>query len=284
MSILTINTDKIKLISSKTLLYLIISITSILMVAPIIWALLISFMKESDIIAVPPRVIPQVWTLSNYVKLNQMAPFFRFFANSFLISTVCCVFIAFTCPMAGYILAKYKYKGLNLIFILILATSFVPIQTYIIPLYLTVKSWGWVNTYQGMVFPLIISTTGVFLLRQHIKTLPDSLIDSAHIDVCSEFIIFRKIIFPLSLPAVSAVVIVNWVYSWSQVFMWYLIMANQEKMFPMEIGLMYFQRRFITDYGGMMAAAILTCLPMLLFFIIFRTKIIEGIAYTGSKF
>jgi len=254
------------------------------MVSPFVWAILISFMEKTDIIAVPPRIWPSKWVFANYIMLSQVAPFFRFFLNSLLISSVAVLFIAITCPMAGYILAKFNFRGLGFVFGLILATTFVPLETYLIPLYLTVKTFGWVNTYQGMIFPLLISSTGIFLLRQYIMSIPDSLIDSAHIDGCSEFGIFWKIIFPLSFPATSAVVIVNWVYTWSQVFMWYLVMANTEKMFPMEVGLMYFQRHFITDYGGMMAAAVITCIPALLFFCIFRTKIIEGIAYTGSKY
>ena len=266
------------------LLYIVLISAGIIMVLPLIWAILISFMEKGDIIAVPPRVWPKVWTLTNYLNIQQTAPFLRFFANSLIISTVSNLVIAITCPMAGYILAKFRFKWLTIIFGLILATTFVPIETYLIPLYLLVKSFGWVNTYQGMIFPLIISSAGIFLLRQYIKSIPDSLIDSARIDGCSEFGIFWKIIFPLCWSAISAIIIINWVYTWSQVFIWYIVMASSQKMFPIEVGLMYYQRQFITDYGGMMAASVITFLPPLIFFIIFRTRIIESIAQTGTKY
>ncbi|MCD4669314.1 MAG: carbohydrate ABC transporter permease [Actinomycetia bacterium] len=271
--------------SIKTkLIYCILFTTSTLMILPFVWALLVSFMRNSDIISYPPRVWPKVWVLLNYTTLTETAPFFRFFLNSFLISFLSVLFIAITCPMAGYVLAKFKFKGMNLIFAMILGTTFVSLETYIIPLYLIVKSFGWINTYQGMIFPLLISSSGIFLLRQYIKGIPDSLIESSRIDGSSEFGIFWKIIFPLSLPATSAIIIIHWIYTWSQVFLWFLIMANTQRLFPMEIGLSFFQRQFSTDYGGLMAAAIVTVIPTLLFFLIFRTKIIDSIANTGTKY
>lgn len=268
----------------RTLLHIFLFITSVSMVMPFISLLLTSFKVKEEIILIPPTLLPHNWTLSNYINLTEVAPFLSFFVNSIFISTVSTIFIIIFCPMAGFFFAKYKFKGQNFLFFLVLATLIVPIEVYLIPLYLFVSSLGWANTYHGMIFPLIISSSGIFFLRQNILSIPNELLDAARIDGCSEIGIFWTIIFPLSFSATAAVAIVNWVYTWSQVFIWYLVMANSEKLFTMELGLMYFQSGYITDYGGIMAAAVISIIPVLAIFLFFRTKIIEGISTTGVKY
>jgi len=125
-------------------------------------------------------------------------------------------------------------------------------------------------------------SSGIFFLRQNILTIPDELLDAARIDGASEFGVYRRIILPLTVSPLAAISIVNWVYTWSM-FIWPLVVANSEDMFTMELGLMYFQRQFITLYGGIMAACVVTLLPVLVVFLVFRTRIIDGIAYTGMK-
>lgn len=269
---------------SRILLHVTLLSTSLLMVSPFIWMFLTSFKPEAEIITETPRLLPSTWVTEHYAKLPQKAPFFRFFLNGVLVSSVSTFFVIFGCAAAGYIFAKYKFRSLPFFFFLIIATILIPIQTYMIPLYLFLKWLGWVNTYQGMIFPLIIMSSGIFFLRQHIQgSIPDDYIDSARIDGCSEFHIFRSIILPLSISPLAAISIVNWIYTWS-LFIWYLIVANSEDMFTMEVGLMYFQRAFSVDYGGIMAACVITVLPVLVVFLIFRTQIIEGVSFTGVKY
>jgi ABC-type glycerol-3-phosphate transport system permease component len=188
----------------------------------------------------------------------------------------------FTCTVAGYVFAKYRFPGRNLLFFLVIGTILIPIQTYIVPLYVFVRQLQWLNTYQGMIFPTIIMSSGIFFLRQSIRDIPDDLIEAMRVDGANEFTILFRLIFPLSVASIAAIAIVNWVYTWS-LFIWPLIVVNQEARFTMEIGLMYFQRQFITEYGGTMAATTLSLLPVLVVFLIFRTQIIEGISYSGVK-
>jgi len=130
---------------------------------------------------------------------------------------------------------------------------------------------------------LIIMSSGIFFLRQNIMSIPDELIDAARVDGASEWRVFRRIILPLSVSPIAAISIVNWVYTWS-LFIWPLIVANSAEMFTMELGLMYFQREYAVDYGGIMAACMITLLPVLGVFLAFRTRIIEGVAFTGMKY
>ena len=273
--------------SEKTLLeqvglYLFLGITSFMMVAPFLWVFLTSFKRSAEIVTETPRLLPLVWTLENYLKLPKVAPFIRFFLNSILVSGVSTFFIAFGSAACGYVFAKYRFRGRDFLFFLIISTILIPLQTYIVPLYLLTWKLGWINTYQGLIFPLIIMSSGIFFLRQNILSIPDELIDAARVDGASEWRVFLSVILPLSLSPIAAISIVNWVYTWS-LFIWPLIVANSTEKFTMELGLMYFQREYAVDYGGIMAACVITLLPVLVVFLIFRTRIIEGVAFTGMK-
>ena len=273
--------------SEKTLLeqvglYLFLGITSFMMVAPFLWVFLTSFKRSAEIVTETPQLLPLVWTLENYLKLPKVAPFIRFFLNSILVSVVSTFFIAFGSAACGYVFAKYRFRGRDFLFFLIISTILIPLQTYIVPLYLLTWKLGWINTYQGLIFPLIIMSSGIFFLRQNIMSIPDELIDAARVDGASEWRVFLSVILPLSLSPIAAISIVNWVYTWS-LFIWPLIVANSTEKFTMELGLMYFQREFAVDYGGIMAACVITLLPVLVVFLIFRTRIIEGVAFTGMK-
>lgn len=267
---------------SRSSLYLFLGFTSFLMVVPFVWVFLTSFKLSSEIVTETPRLFPATWTLENYLKLPEVAPFLRFFLNSIIVSGVSTVFIALGSAACGYVFAKYRFKGRDFLFSLVISTILIPLQTYIVPLYLLTWKLGWINSYQGLIFPLIIMSSGIFFLRQNIMSIPDELIDAARVDGASEWRVFLSIILPLSLSPIAAISIVNWVYTWS-LFIWPLIVANSTEMFTMELGLMYFQREYAVDYGGIMAACVITLLPVLAVFLAFRTRIIEGVAFTGMK-
>ncbi len=269
---------------SRIVLHLVLLSTSLLMVSPFLWMILTSFKPDAEIVTETPTLFPSAWVLEHYAKLPEKAPFLQFFFNGVLVSSISTVFVIFGCAATGYIFAKYKFRALPFFFFLVIATILIPIQTYMVPLYLFLKWLGWINTYQGMIFPLIIMSSGIFFLRQHIMgSIPDDFMDAARIDGCTEFRIFRTIILPLSISPLAAISIVNWIYTWS-LFIWYLIVANSEDKFTMEVGLMYFQRAFSVDYGGIMAACVVTVLPVLVVFLLFRTQIIEGVSFTGVKY
>ena len=271
-----------KRIWARVGLHLFLGLSSFLMVAPFIWVFFTSFKRSNEIVTETPQLLPAVWTLENYLKLPQVAPFVRFFLNSIVVSGVSTFCIALGSAACGYVFAKYRFRGRDFLFFLVISTILIPLQTYIVPLYLLTWKLGWINSYQGLIFPLIIMSSGIFFLRQNIMGIPDELIDAARVDGASEWRVFLSIILPLSLAPIAAISIVNWVYTWS-LFIWPLIVANSTEMFTMELGLMYFQREYAVDYGGIMAACVITLLPVLVVFLAFRTRIIEGVAFTGMK-
>ena len=277
-----INPVRLRIKYSRVLLNAFLLTAGLVMVLPIIWAALTSFKPSADIVTETPTFLPTTWTLEHYAKLPRIAPFLRFFFNSVVVSSVSTVFVILGSTAAGYVFAKHRFVGRDFLLLLVISTILIPMETYVIPLFLTIRALHWVNSYAGIIYPTIIMSTGIFFLRQNIASIPDELIDAARIDGASEFTVLRHVVFPASMSAIAAIAIVNWVYTWS-LFLWPLIVASSAKKFTMEIGLMYFQREYIVDYGGVFAATNITMLPLLIVFLLFRRNIIQGISTTGMK-
>ncbi|HWC02777.1 MAG TPA: carbohydrate ABC transporter permease [Methylomirabilota bacterium] len=253
------------------------------MLFPYLWMLGTSFKPADETLLWPPRVLPIHWTWANYPAVMEAAPFIRYFFNSVLVSVGSTLMVIATSLLAGFIFAKYRFPGKKILFLVILASAMFPFETYMIPLYLTMKSFGWINTYQGIAAPYLIMSFGIFLMRQHIAHgIPDELVDAARVDGASELRIFLRVIVPLCSSAIGALGILAFIQAWSA-FIWPLLMATNRNMFLMELGLSTFQFRFTTDYHLLSAASVLTTLPMVLAFILLRRRIMESVALTGLK-
>jgi multiple sugar transport system permease protein len=211
------------------------------------------------------------------------APFVRYFLNSVVVSVGSTLMVIATSLIAGFIFGKYEFPGKKLLFLVILASAMFPFETYMIPLYLTMKSLGWINTYQGIAAPYMIMSFGIFLMRQHIAhSIPEELLDAARVDGASELKIFLRLIVPLSSSPIGALGILAFIQAWAA-FIWPLLMATHRDMYIMELGLSTFQFRYTADYHFLCAAAVLNTVPMLIAFIILRRRIMESVALTGLK-
>ncbi len=256
---------------------------SVIMILPFIYMVGTSFKPPTEIITWPPTLWPKQPTLENYALLRTQAPFARFFLNSAIMSTASTVGILITSALAGYIFAKFRFPGRNILFITLLATAMVPFETYLIPLYLVAKNLRLINTYTGLVAPYFVMSFGIFLMRQNIgASIPDDLLDAARIDGSSEWRIFTTLVVPLSKGALSALGILAFMQAWTA-FIWPLILATEQKMYTMEVGLSIFQHRFTIDYGGITAGSTVSILPILLVFLLLRRHIIRGITLTGMR-
>ena len=255
----------------------------VVMLFPYLWMLGTSFKPADETMLWPPRVLPIHWTWANYPKVMEAAPFVRYFFNSILVSVGSTVVVIATSLLAGFIFGKYRFPGKKFLFLVILASAMFPFETYMIPLYLTMKSFGWINTYQGIAAPYLIMSFGIFLMRQHIAHgIPDELLDAARVDGASELRIFLRVIVPLCSSAIGAIGILAFIQTWSA-FIWPLLMATNKNMYLMELGLSTFQFRFTVDYHLLSAAAVLNTLPMLIAFLVLRRRIMESVALTGLK-
>jgi multiple sugar transport system permease protein len=261
----------------------ILIVGSVIMLIPFVWMVSTSFKPPTEVLAWPPQFIPQHVTLANYVTVFNTIPIGLFFFNSMLISGLSTLTVLATSLVAGYIFAKFRFPGRNLLFMLILATAIVPFESYMVPFYLQMIDIHWVNTYQGVIAPYAIMSFGIFLMRQHMASaIPDEFIDAARIDGASEWQIFLRIIVPLSTSALGALGIFAFIQGWAA-FLWPLLMASTENLFNMELGLTAFQFKFSVDYGPLMAGSVLNILPMIIAFVLLRRQIIDSISLSGLR-
>jgi multiple sugar transport system permease protein len=253
------------------------------MLLPMLWMLATSFKPPGEIAVWPPQLLPSAPTLDNYTGLFQAAPFLRFFGNSVFISVASTVSVVITSLLAGAMFAKYQFPGRAFLFMLVLATAIVPFEAYMIPLYIELVRLHWINTYIGVILPTLVMSFGIFLMRQHMASaIPDELLEAARVDGASEWWTFTRVLVPLSGNAMSAVGIFAFIQGWAA-FIWPLLVANNQLLFNMEVGLSAFQFKFSADYGKMMAGSTFSTVPMLVVFLLLRRRIIENMALTGIK-
>jgi multiple sugar transport system permease protein len=265
------------------LAHAILLLGAIFMVLPMLWMLATSFKPAPEIAVWPPVWLPQAPTMENYSGVFETAPFGRFFINSVGMSLVATLSVMVTSLLAGAVFAKYRFPGRAFLFGLVIATAIVPFESYMIPLYLQLNAIGWINTYQGIVLPTLFMSFGIFLMRQHVASaIPTDYLEAVRIDGASEWWILIRVIAPLSASAFSAIGIFAFINAWIA-FIWPLLVANDQLLFNMEVGLTAFQFKFSTDFGKLMAGSVISTLPMLVVFLILRRRIIESVALTGIK-
>ncbi len=264
-------------------LVVLLALGGIAMVFPIFWLFSVSFRPASELSVVPPNLLPVFWTLKNYETVFARAPMLSYLWNSFVFALVSTVFIILTSSTAGYIFAKFKFPGNNLIFMLVLATAIVPFEIYMVPLFLQMNALHLVNKPLGLFLPFLVLSYGIFFMRQNtITSVPDEILDAARIDGMSETGIMIRLVPRLLAPAVSALAILAFIQAWTA-FIWPLLILNDPKYFPMELALSQFANTGSTNFGVTSAAAVIALLPSIIAFLFLRRRIVEGITITGLK-
>jgi len=256
----------------------------LLVASPIFLAVFSSFKLPTDITNYPPTLLPEVWTVENYVTAWTSKPFYRFFLNSVIQTGVIVIFQVTFSILAAYAFAVLEFPGRDFLFYLILGSLMVPFQLTFIPNFLLISKWGWANTYMGLTVPFLASAFGVFLLRQFFLTVPKDFHDSAIIDGANSWTYLWKILVPLSKGAISAFAIFAFLSAWSQ-YLWPLIITNDESMRTIQIAVRFFlfdQERG-ADWGAIMASAVIALIPTLVIFLIAQKQLVKGIAMTGLK-
>ncbi|MBA9087762.1 multiple sugar transport system permease protein [Fontibacillus solani] len=253
----------------------------ILMMIPFIWMLGSSFKPESEFTIIPPTIIPNNPTMSNYVDLFSKMDFLIYLKNTIII--VLCSFIGlFLNAIAGYAFAKFDFPGKNKFFVIILATMMIPSQVTMIPTYLIINKLGLVNTMAGMVLPGLVGAFGIFLFRQFMSTIPTDLLEAARLDGAGEFRIFLQLIVPVVKPVFAVQGILTFIGAWNS-FLWPLIIANDQKLYTLSVGLSLLKGEYATAFGLQMAGAAIMIVPIIVIFSFFQKHIIEGYTISGMK-
>jgi len=260
----------------------VLGVSALVIFFPFFWMVLTSLKSLPEIMRVPVTFFPQKVFLDNYRKLLGDPLFLRFFLNSIVVSVVGTVVSTFNSMIAGFVFAKFRFPAKRFLFFLILATLMIPFQCYMIPLYLLCVRLKWIDTYAGLIFPIVISSFGIFFIRQNMQSIPDSLLEAARIDGAGIWRIFFTIVVPLSVSACIVLAIFQFMTAWGD-FIWPLVATNSQRMFVLELGLARFRGQFQDDYGLMMTGATLGILPVIAVFLVFRRYIIEGMTLSGIK-
>lgn len=268
--------------SGSLLLHVVMYGLAIITVAPFLWMVLTSFKELGDILTYPPNWWPKTFVLDNYVNAFQAAPFGRYYVNSVFVAVAVTLGQLVTCSMAAYAFARLKFRGRDILFYVFLGTMMIPGQVTMIPSFLVLHWFGWIDSYQALIVPGLASAFGTFLMRQFFLTIPRDLEDAAAIDGCSKFGVLWRIILPLSRPALATLAVFTFMGVFND-FLWALIVVSSEEMRTVQLGLAIFRDRYQTDWGQLMSASVVATLPILTVFFFAQQYFIKGITLSGMK-
>lgn len=264
--------------------YVVILLGSVIFAAPFLWMVSTSLKPLETVYATPPVWIPNPPLWKNYLEATTTFPFWRFGLNTLLIASTATAGKLLSGSLAGYAFARLRWPGRDIVFLAVLATIMLPSMVTLVPTYMLFNKLGWMNTYLPLIVPFwFISTPySIFLIRQYYMTIPTELSEAARIDGASEFRIYWQIILPLSVPVFVALGVLSFVRHWNELLE-PLIYLTRQDMLTIAIGLLRFRAEVGTYYHLLMAASILSLIPILILFFLAQRYFVEGITLTGIK-
>ena len=270
-------------ITLRVVQYAILILYAVITFIPFLWALSASFKTLAEISTGEPNFIPKVFTLDNYRQIFVDEPFFpRWFANSTFVAVVVMGLNLLFNSMAGYALARFNFPGNKAIFFGILAVLMIPGQLTLIPSYLILNEFHWLNSYQGLIVPAAVNATFIFMMRQFFLSFPKDLEEAAEIDGLGRFGTFFRIALPLAVPALAAQAVFIFMGSWNE-FLKPLVIMSEKAMYTLPLGLNTFKGQYYSFWNLIMAASMVFTLPALLLFIFANRFFVKGITFTGGK-
>ena len=248
---------------------------------PFLWMLATAFKPQRESVTFPPTILPAEPTLQWFQTLFTELDFGRY-----LLNTVIVVLIGFVglllMAMAGYAFAKFDFRGRTWLFFLVLATMMIPIQVTMIPTYLILNGMKLTNTLVGIALPTLVSGFSIFLFRQFMSTIPTEMLEAARLDGAGEFRTFWQIVLPMSKPILAVQVVLTFISGWNS-FLWPLIIASDQKLYTLSVGLALLNQQLAVNPSLQMAAASVMVVPILIVFIVFQRYVIQGFALSGLK-
>ena len=266
------------------LVYAVLTLVAVVALIPFVWVLFGAFKTQGEIMAAPGAWLPQNFgNFDNFIELFGRRRFGTYMTNSFIVSGLTVVANVLFSSLAGYALAKIPFKGSRLVFGCILAGMMVPYIALFVPQFLIIVQMGLVNTLFGIFLPMAVMPIAVFIMRQFAESVPDELLEAARLDGAGELRIFFGIFLPLVGPAIATVAIITFLNSWNY-FLWPLIVAQSQDVYTLPVGLaVASQAANSTDYGLLLAGAVVVLLPVLILFLFLQRYFVQGIAMSGLK-
>ncbi len=269
--------------AGQVVLYVVLSLVTLLIVLPLVWIVLTSFKTDSDAIQNPFSVFPTPWSIDAYVTLSSgQQPIFRWFLNSLLAATLQTAIILVTASAAAYALARLEFWGKKIVFGAIVATLLVPPVIFLIPNYLIVQNLGWLDTIWAISIPGAASAFGVFFLRQFFIGLPVEIEEAARIDGAGDIRIFLQIVVPLARPALATLAVLSFLANWND-FLWPVYVLLSPENLTLQPGLAQLQGAYSTHFAIVMAGAVIASIPVLILFSFAQRHIVDSVASSGVK-
>jgi multiple sugar transport system permease protein len=267
----------------RVLLYLVLGIGALAMILPLVWMISTAAKPVEETNLPEFYLLPSSFNMAqNFAAAFQRIPLATFFKNSVIVGVLATLGEVIMASLAGFSFARYRYPGRDLLFMLVLSTLMIPFFVVVIPLYLVVHSFGWLDTYQALIFPFMVSPFGIFLMRQFISTLPSELIDAGRIDGANELVIFARIVMPLCMPAVATLTIFTFLQHWDS-FTWPLLVIHRKEMYTVPLGLTFFQSEYLAFWNEQMAASLVALAPTFTMFLLFQRFFVRGVVMSGLK-
>lgn len=267
---------------TKTIIHVILIIGAIAMVLPFVWMILTSGKSVAESTSIPPQILPENFRWDNYSTVWNALPFISFFINTALMILFRILTSTLFSAMAAFAVAKLEFPGKNIFFMIVLTQMMIPPQIFLTPQYLLVQNLGLLNSVPALVIPGLVSAFGTFLLRQFFMKLPDELMEAATIDGANIWQIFYKIYLPLAKSGLVSLSIFTALFAYKDL-MWPLIVNMSQNKMTLSAGLASLQGQYATNYPELMAGSVLAIIPMVILYIFFQKRFIQGIATTGGK-
>jgi len=270
--------------AGRALLQALLTLGSLAMIAPFYWMIATAFKPREEVMVFPPTWWPNAPTLRGFAEILTLrgGGFPVYFRNSLLVTLSVTFLVLLTSVMAGYLFAKYRFPGRNLLFVFVMSLLMIPFSISIIPMYALMGRLGWTNSYWPLIVPSAYSPFGIFLMNQFMHSIPNDLIDAGRIDGASEYDILFRIIVPLSMAPLGALGIFTFMWSWDD-FLWPLVIIDEARLYTLPLGLGQLRGRMGSDVAAMAAGASVAVLPVIIVYLFAQRHFVEGIALTGLK-
>jgi len=270
--------------AKEFLIYLLLIIGLIITMIPFLWMISSSFKDVGEIFNYPPSLIPHILKLSNYIYLFSEWGFLKPILNSLFIASTVTLSTIFLSALGGFGFAKYNFKLRKPLFYILIGSMMIPLQALIIPLFILMKTFNWLDSYYAVIIPFLVNGFGVFLMRQYIVTIPSSILEAARIDGCSEFRIFLQIILPLIRPALGALTIFSFMAMWNS-FLWPLIVFQSSSKYTIPIFLSNLVSGYRGNevYGVILAGSVVAVIPIIALFLAMQKQFLSGLTLGATK-
>ncbi|MEX2550926.1 MAG: carbohydrate ABC transporter permease [Nitriliruptoraceae bacterium] len=262
--------------------FLLIAAGAVVMFFPFAWMISTSLTTDTELFAIPPKLIPDPVDASAYGRVLEQFPLGRWMLNSLFITVSVTILQVVTSAMAAYVFARMRFRGRDTLFAIYIATLMVPFQVLVVPLFIEIRYLGMLDSYPALIVPEVAMPFGVFLLRQAFLSLPRELEEAAFVDGAGHIRVFARIVVPLAKPAIATVAVFAFMGSWNN-FLWPLVVINSPRLMTLPLGLSTMSDRFVTDWNLVLAGATISVLPILAVFLFAQRYVIQGFAMSGLK-